>query len=415
MLMANEGLIIGRLTDETIDLMRRRVGYPNPTLRAGIHGEAWNVIATADAIRRWSLCMGDDNPFYIDPDYAARTRWGQTIAPPAFEKSMGLLRSKPVPEDLIDTNKALRGIQLFYSGGENFYYRPIVEGTKLYRTKWVSDVNVKESEFAGRSAIVSNGLALWDDEDVTYSDGTEWFVHAERKRRSGNEDKKKSSYEPTRYTDEQLAEIEAAYDNQFIRGAATLYLEDVTPGMELPKMVKGPMTITDLINFHMGAGWLIYGNWPYRLAYENRKKLRGFYSKDRYNSWDTVQRVHWDKELANEVGIPNIYDIGALRQTMVSHYLTNYAGDDAWIYRIRYEFRAFNYMGDTTWLKGKIKDARVDPILGPLIEVDVTGTNQRGTENIRANATILVASKSAGLPKLPPPPPPPVHRNWPPV
>jgi hypothetical protein len=67
MLMANEGLIIGRLTDETIDLMRRRVGYPNPTLRAGIHGEAWNVTATADAIRRWSLCMGDDNPFYIDP------------------------------------------------------------------------------------------------------------------------------------------------------------------------------------------------------------------------------------------------------------------------------------------------------------------------------------------------------------
>jgi len=404
--MASEGLIIGQLTDETIELMRRRIGYPNPTLRAGIHGEAWNVTATADAVRRWALCMGDDNPFYIDPDYAAGTRWGQTIAPPAFEKSMGLLRNKPVPESMKDTNKALRGVQLFHSGGENFYYKPIIEGTKLYRTKWVSNVDVKESEFAGRSAIVSNRFDLYDDSGATFSDGTDWFVHAERKRRSPAEKavKKKDSYEPARYTDEQLAEIEAAYDSQFIRGADTLFLEDVKIGDLWPRMVKGPLTITDMINFHMGAGWLIYGNWPYRLAYENRKKLRGFYSKDAYGNWDTVQRVHWDKELASEVGIPNLYDIGALRQTMVSHYLSNSVGNDAWIYRIRFEFRAFNYMGDTTWLNGRITEARIDPILGPLIEVEVTGTNQRGVDNIRANATILVASKETGLAQLPPAP-----------
>jgi acyl dehydratase len=404
--MASEGLIIGQLTDETVELMRRRIGYPNPTLRAGIQGEAWNVVATADAVRRWSLCMGDDNPFFIDPDYAAGTRWGQTIAPPAFEKSMGLLKNKIVPESMKDTNKALRGVQLFHSGGENFYYKPIVEGTKLYRTKWVSDVELKESEFAGRSAIVSNRFDLYDDIGVTYSDGTDWFVHAERKRRSPDEKaaKKKTSYEPARYTDAQLAEIEAAYDSQFIRGADTLFLEDVKIGQEWSKMAKGPLTITDLLNFHMGAGWLIYGNWPYRLAYENRKKLRGFYSKDAYGNWDTVQRVHWDKDLANEVGIPNLYDIGALRQTMVSHYLTNAVGDDAWIYRIRFEFRAFNYMGDTTWLSGKITEARVDPVLGPLIEVEITGTNQRGVDNIRANATVLVASKTTGLAQLPPAP-----------
>lgn len=410
--MATESLLRGQITDETIELMRRRIGYPNPTLRAGIHGGAWNEIATADAIRRWSLCMGDDNPFFIDPDYAAKTRWGGTIAPPAFEKSMGILRAKVVPEDMKDTNKALRGIQLFYSGGENFYYKPITEGVKLYRTKWVDDVQVKESEFAGRSAIVSNGLALWDENDVTYSDGTEWFIHAERRKRADGEKKpKKEADEPAFYTDEQMAEIEAAYDNQYLRGADTLYIEDVTIGQQLPKMVKGPLTITDLINFHMGAGWLIYGNWSYRLAYENRKGLRGFYSKDSHNAWDTIQRVHWDKGLANEVGLPDVYDIGALRQTMLCHYVTNFVGDDAWVYRTRFEFRHFNYMGDVTWLTGTITDARVDPVLGPLIEIDILGTNQRGKENIRGSATVLVASRETGLAKLPPSPPPPIHRS----
>jgi acyl dehydratase len=409
--MSTQGLIRGQITDESVELMRRRIGYPNPTLRAGIHGGAWNEIATADAIRRWSLCMGDDNPFFIERDYARKTRWGDVVAPPGFEKSMGIIRWKNVPEELKETNKALRGVQLFYSGGENFYYKPITEGVKLYRSKWVDKVDVKESQFAGRSAVVTNGLSLWDDDDVVYSDGVEWYVHAERKKREEGAKETRPKDEPASYTDEQLAEIEAAYDAEYVRGADTLYLEDVTIGQELPKMVKGPLTVTDLINFHMGAGWLIYGIWPYRLAYENRKRLRGFYSKNEYGAWDAVQRVHWDRGLAHEVGLSDIYDIGALRQTMLCHFLTNFAGDDAWIHRVRYDFRKFNYMGDVTWLTGKITDKRVDPKLGPLIEVEVRGTNQRGQDNIAGSATILVASRETGLCQLPEPPPPPVHRE----
>ncbi|MDD3799339.1 MAG: hypothetical protein PHE36_09205 [Novosphingobium sp.] len=48
-----------------------------------------------------------------------------------------------------------------------------------------------------------------------------------------------------------------------------------------------------------------------------------------------MQRVHWDKDLATQVGVRMMYDIGPVRQMHISHYLTNYAGDDAWIYRIR--------------------------------------------------------------------------------
>jgi acyl dehydratase len=91
--MADDGLIRNRITDESLDLMRRRIGYPNPTLRTGAIDEPWNIAATADSIRRWSICVGDDNPLYCSPDYAAKTRWGTVIAPPAFEKSMGINRN----------------------------------------------------------------------------------------------------------------------------------------------------------------------------------------------------------------------------------------------------------------------------------------------------------------------------------
>lgn len=409
--MADDGLIRNRITDESLDLMRRRIGYPNPTLRTGAIQEPWNIVATADAVRRWSICIGDDNPFFCDPDYAAKTRWGETIAPPGFEKSMGLLRDRVMdPEEAKITSKALRGVQLFYSGAENFYYAPITEGTKLFRARWVDKVEDKVSEFAGRSAIVSNGLQLWDEQDRVKVSGIDWFVHTERReKRDGGE--KYARETAASYSDEEIAEIEAAYDAEYLRGADTLYLEDVTVGDVLPKMVKGPFTITDLINLHMGGGWLVYGNWPNRLAYENRKALRGFYSRDEFNNWDTIQRVHWDKDLAEKVGVRMMYDIGPVRQMYLSHYLTNYAGDDGWIYRVRYEFRRFNYMGDVTWLTGTITDARVDPELGPLIELAISGTNQRGAENIRATATVLVASREHGPVKLPAAPPVTAYRT----
>jgi hypothetical protein len=91
-----------------------------------------------------------------------------------------------------------------------------------------------------------------------------------------------------------------------------------------------------------------------------------------------------------------------MRYVFVCHYLTNFAGDDAFIHRLRYELRAFNYIGDVTWLGGRITEVRDDPILGPLIEVEVVATNQRGQQNITADATILIASRKKGLARLPP-------------
>jgi acyl dehydratase len=408
-----DGLVRSMLTDESIDLMRQRIGFPNPTVRTGFTDEPWNTIATADAMRRFSYCIGDDNPLYCDPEYAKNTRWGQTIAPPAFEKSMGIMGNAIIedPEWEKETSKALRGVQLFHSGGENFYWAPITEGVKLWRSRYVKQVDVKESEYAGRSAIVTNGLCMWDENDKVYVDGVDWFVHAERKKRDDSSKDKYAKEEPAFYTDEEMKEIEDCYDNEYRRGADTLYYEDVEVGTSLPKMVKGPFQITDLINMHMGTGWILYGCWPNRLAYEGRKKLRGFYTKDEFNAWDSLQRVHWDKTLAEKVGVKMMYDIGAVRQFHVSNYLTNYAGDDAFIHRIKFEFRRFNYTGDVTWMTGEIVDKRIDPKLGPVIEVVLRGTNQRGNDNINATSTIMVASREHGPVKLPEPPAPTPHRR----
>jgi acyl dehydratase len=399
------GVLQLQLTDESIEMMRRRIGYPNPTLRQGLAVGPWNRVASDDAIRHWALCNGDDNRLYTEPGYAAQTRWGGTVAPPGFEMSMGFDRSPEVPPDLAKaTQKALRGANLFNSGAEHHYYRPIRPGDTLYRSEWVGKVEEKQSRFANRSVIVTNDHQVWNQDEQVVLTGAKWYIHTERRRASGSEGKYAKDAAPA-YTDEQLREIEAAYDNEYRRGADTLYLEDVAIGQPLPTMVKGPLTVTDLINFHMGTGWLTYGNWPHRLAFESRKRLRGFYTRNEFNAWDTLQRIHWNSGLAQEVGVQRMYDIGPMRFAMLAQYLTNFAGDDAWVHYARTEYRNFNYMGDTTWLRGVVTAARVDERLGPLVAVDVRGVNERGTENLIGGGVILVASRQHGPAQLPPAPP----------
>lgn len=410
--MSDESLVRGRITDNDFALMRQRVGYTNPTLRPGLRVAPWNPTVTADAVRRYATCcMGDDNPLYVDPTYARATRWKGVIAPPGFEWSMGWDRSPKTPPALDkETHKALRGVQLYHSGAEYHYYRPLAEGVELFKSEWLADIVKKESKFATRSAIVTNRNCFWDQNEQVALTSARWFVHAER-RSLTEKSNGKAPDKPAWYSEAQREEIEAAYDQQYLRGADTLYVEDVKVGQQTPRMVKGPLTITDVINAHMGAGWVTYPNLPYKLAYENRKRVRGFYSLNEFNAWDSIQRVHWDRSLAHSIGVQNIYDIGPMRFMMLCHYLTNFAGDDAWIHRIRYELRNFNYIGDTTWLSGEITRAEIDPVLGPVVELQVTGVNHRGQKNIEGDATILVASRKHGGFKFPSSPPITEHRS----
>jgi len=406
----SDGLVIGTISDEDIEKMQMCIGSANPTLRKGWLRIPHNPICNADSIRRWAVSIGDVNPLYLDPRHADQSCWKGAVAPPGYEWSTGWDRS-PQPSDALRKASAgaLRGVQLFHSGADYRYYRPIREGDEIFKSEWLASVTPKQSNFGKRSVLVDNSNAFWNQAGDVAITSSRWFVHVERS--NAKEKRERPRDEIPFWSDDELREIADAYDNEYIRGADTLYYEDVEVGAAMPRMAKGPLTITDLINQHMGGGWFTYGNPPFRLAHENRKRLRGFYSRDQFNNWDTVQRVHWDEDLAKKVGVQRIYDIGPMRYVFVCHYLTNFVGDDAFIHRIRYELRNFNYIGDVTWITGVIKAKRVDPELGPLMELEVKGANQRGQENITATATVLLASRTGGGVRLPPSPPLPEFRS----
>ena len=386
-----------RITDEDIEKARRLVGAD-----VAVKDRQYITEATEDSIRNFAQSTGDDNPLYSEPDYGARQRWGSQIAPNIMAAVMNRpFYGDPLPPELKAIKKGLfRGVHLFVSGSEWNWYRPIKPGDRIFSFEGEDGVEVKPSEFAGRTVTKFLRTVKFTEDGEIVGVYRKRSILSERKAA-----KTKSKYgdlKPAQWTDEELARIDELYSAEERRGAEPRYFEDVEVGEPMGKMAKGPLTVTDMIVFHAGGyGFVPYGLYSHRLAWKNRNRIPAFYIKNNMGVPDTAQRVHWDKELAQETtGNPLPYDYGVMRETWLHHFLTNWSGDDAWVEYQYDEVRKFNYLGDVQIISGKVVEKRVEAGRC-LVDVELETHSQRDIVCTICRATIALPSREHGPVRLP--------------
>ncbi len=342
---------------------------------------------------------GDDNPLWCDPSYGASTRWRSTIAFPLFYMTMGEDESPPLPPEVRErTRGAMSGVHLFHAGTEIEWSRHVHADDRLSYRGVLADVEVKESDFAGQSVIEHRNLDWTNQRGEPVVFQHEWFVRTER--RKSAERGKHRDLEEARYSEEDLARIDEAYAAEQARGPEPRFWEDVRGGEALPGVVKGPLTVTDVISMHMGWGWGGYAFGPHRLAYRHRQKMPRFWTKDRRGAWDVVQRLHWEEEWAQEIGLPMRYDYGFMRTAWMIHAVTDWMGDDAFLWRFWNKLVRFNFIGDTSWVAGEVTDVRVED--GHRVaDLDLRIEDQRGETTTVGGATVILPSRTHGPVRLP--------------
>ena len=357
--------------------------------------------ATPEAIANFAASYGDDNPLFSDPDYGRTTRWGGQIAPPIMAGVLNkpLLGPRPGKDE---RGGSYRGIHAFVSGGTWEWYRPIRPSDTIYSFGGLESVELKQSEFAGRSVIkVGRRVKMNANAEVV---GVYRSLTVNTERKAARSRGKYSQLAEPHYTDEDFAEIERLYEVETRQGRAPNYYEDIQVGQALPPMVKGPLTTTDIIVFHAGGyGFVPYGLKTGRLAHENRQRIAPFFIKNAYGVPDVAQRVHWDSEWAQAIGTPRAYDYGVLRECWAHHYLTNWAGDDGWVLSQHDEIRKFNYHGDVQYLSGEVVD-KYQADGRNVVEIAFRLKNQRDEETVKGTASIALPSREQGpviLPAVP--------------
>ena len=342
----------GRITDEGVQRLRARLGVAEPHPLPPHY-----TLPTADTFRNVAVAYGDDNPLWCDPSYAGASRWRSSIAPPPLVGGDTLVGEDEVTEvdpaqrELMKGDP-LRGVHAFYAASAREWWAPLLPLQRGMRRNALVAVLDKPSEFAGRAIHEWTAQVFRDATGATLAGQYRLMIRTERG--EARERKKYDAISPQPYTDEQISAIDAQYEREGPRGDVPRWWEDVVEGDEIGPMVKGPLTVTDIVCWHAGMGMGLYGVKPLRLAYQNRQRIPRFFHRDDLNVPDVMQRVHWDPEFARRSGNPSTFDYGRMRETWLIHLCTDWMGDDAWLWKLSCEFRQFNYVGDVQWLGGRV-------------------------------------------------------------
>lgn len=389
----------GRITDDDVERAKAQIGI-------AVHQRdvPWNRVPESDAISHFAFGCGDDNPLFHDPQYGASTRWHAQIAPPTFPIAAGLDQTPAfIGTERKDLFRSLfRGVRKYYKGVKWTFYQPVYAHRPVLCETYTLDVELTEDP--ARSVKETFRYLYVDVNGNPIATRDETYVSAERRSApaaASSKPKSKPKLERQHWTPEQIEEIDAAYDAEVRRGAEPNWWEDVSVGDGLAPVMKGPLTVVDVISMHMGWGWGGYGVGPLRYGREFRKRAPTFYPTDDYGVPDVAQRVHWDTERADALGLPAPYDYGQMRVAWVTQLLTNWIGDDGWLAGLELQLRGFNYLGDTQTCTATVLakgDAPRDPVT-----LEVRAASQRGEDSAEGKATVLLPSKVAGAVALPMP------------
>jgi acyl dehydratase len=337
-----------KITDEALEGLRSLIGIP-----IAVSVEPWCYEATRDNIRHYAHGIGDNNPLWCDPKYASGTAYGTIVAPPSFVFALSRILSGYVG--------GLPGIHAMWAGADLTWHRSILRGTGVRTNAHLKDLIEHNTRFAGRAFQQIYHIEMTDERTgEPLMSGDSWCFRTERDaaRERGSKYIEAKGRPETPFTEQDLRNVYDLYDAEVIRGAEPRYFEDVEVGSQLPVMGKGPMTVTGFIAFAQGWGGLyIRAN---KIAYELIKKHPGLGIPNALNIPDVPERVHWERELALEVGTPGAYDYGPERCSWLTHHLTNWMGDSGFLLNHKSQIRHHNVVGDMIRITGTVTAKNVD-------------------------------------------------------
>ena len=209
----------------------------------------------------------------------------------------------------------------------------------------------RESTFGGGRSVYQTYEAKYYDQNGDYIGlRNDTWIRIERAKTA--EKKKYGDITLAQWTPEDIAGFMEEYRTE--RRTAARYWDDVKVGEPLNQIIKGPLTPTGEIAFESYFGIYLVGN---KVAANLYAKHPALMIPNEQGIPEPPQRVHWDNAFTQRLlGLPGAYDLGPERCSWLIQGMTDWIGDNGLLTRIESRYLKFNYMGDVTWVRGKVTD-----------------------------------------------------------
>ena len=362
-------------------------------------GARATIALTPDNIRDFAYYMGSENPLFLDESYASRTRWGGIIAPPAM-----------VGQAIIAPG--LRGIQWIYAGIDWEFFQVMRPGEVIAQRGYLVDAVEKRGRTVPRMILQIGNVECARQDGELVARSTTYHMRTPRRQAPGG-----MSYNPDqsrrRWSAEELASIEEEMLSETVRGSQPHYWEEVSEREGMPPVVYGPLRMVEIaftgsytdsgaINAESVAH---IGGHSYQL-FHRRRHPADTYVDPETGVQDHPHRGHWERFMAQEVGMPGVYDMGPHRISWLCRYVTDWMGDDAFLVRLSGMLRRPNVVGDVTRIHGRVQRKWVEGSFH-LVQCELWAVNQRGEITMPGSAVVCLPTVHLPLrdqPIIPGPP-----------
>lgn len=349
-----------------------------------------NKLVTEDLIRHFADAIGDPNPLWRDPSYAAGTRWGGIIAPPLYESCISYGSS-------FGGRLRVPGVARLAAGNGHDYFKPIRPGDTF--TVYDKYMGFEEKEAPGKAyrLFIENVPRYFiNQREEIAAVATHRNIYmatppGKRKQRSNKPYADKKRYH---FSKEELEIIYRGYEEQLAgvgrRGAETRYWEDVVEGEEIRPVVKGPYDVCD------ASARTTVSCYSYSFAIKwaaMRKHLQHHPIDPETGDYRFRRDWHYSDRAARLFDIPYANVAGIHNEMMLVHLITDWMGDDALVKSMDSQDRRMNFLGDMTWVKGKVARKYVQNN-EHLVDLDVWGENQDGVVHTKSTAIVKLISKA---------------------
>ncbi|MEW6663557.1 MAG: FAS1-like dehydratase domain-containing protein [Bacillota bacterium] len=281
------------------------------------------------AIRTFAIATGENNPLYIDEEYAARTTYGGIIAPPTFCRTFDY---GEIPGLNLPREGMLHGEQ------EYEYYRFLRPGDVVYCQSRLENVYEKTGR-SGRMVFVVMEHTGANENGELYFKGRRVSIIREvlLKRTS----------------------LQEGYPTNKVQVGQVLQVDPSTvrPGNSIGPLVFPPMTRIQLVRYAGASG--------------------------------DFNPIHTVEEAAIKLGLKGVIAHGMLIMAFAGQLLSRWAGEQGFLYRISNRFTAMVYPGDIITVAGVVKETSMLNS-GIRVECDFWADNQSQQRVLEGAASVML-------------------------
>jgi hypothetical protein len=300
----------------------------------------WVSSVTYDAIKHFVWGVGDNNPLWVDPEYASTSMLGELVAPPSFAYAIDETTVAPGYEEY----------ERHYQSVEWEWFSHFIIGDQIHakpsQYKEIHESSGDEIIQIGTTDFRNDPKGLLARSIVTC-------------KRDKNPIALPDNRPEIRYSGDELLTIEDNILSEQSRGSSPRYWEETQVGDQLGRITKGPLSIMDIVAWCAGT----QGSPDYKQGFSSGGLEAQAATGPQLTSW-------------------------------LIHLITNWIGDQGFLSRLKATITESPLLGSTTTFSGTIVD-RGRSEMDNWCELAIEGHLQNNEKIIYATALIHLPAKPA--------------------